>query len=160
MGIGATLTVFFAGGVARFFIPTMLTFVHYVNLLKRTQGLLDHITSCFAPCKGWMSNITSCFAPCKEWMSSITSCFAPCKEYMSIITSCFASFRSSHPTTIFCAFVAFSSASGLLVVLGYGMGRGIGLLPTLRMPRDNTETDALKSLEHEFGPGPVACCLL
>ena len=128
MGIGAGLTVCVAVLVARVFLPEVLE--RSDSILKWELRVLCKVKRC----------LRKCFCCDADDIAA---------DDLEGSASCFYTFA----TTVLVLYTLSVTAGGVYVFLKFGMERGIGFLPTL--PRDTTETNALKSLEDQFGPGPV-----
>ena len=136
MGEGAGLTVCVAVFMARMFLPEILARSDWV--LKTELRIQRDIRNCFCEQK--------CTADTADDENETDK-----KESKSI--SCYASWFYISAIVVSVVYILSVTASGAYVFARFGIERGIGFLPSL--PRDMAETNALKSLEHQFGPGPV-----
>ena len=147
MGIGAGLTVCVAVLMARVFLPEVLE--RSDSILKWELRVLCKVKRCLRKC---FDPILKCeLRILKRCLRKCFCCDADdiAADDLEGSASCFYTFA----TTVLVLYTLSVTAGGVYVFLKFGMERGIGFLPTL--PRDTTETNALKSLEDQFGPGPV-----
>jgi uncharacterized membrane protein YdfJ with MMPL/SSD domain len=138
MGIGAGLTVCVAVLMARVFLPEVLERSDWI--LKWELRVLCKVKRCLRKCFCCDADGIAADGIAADGIAA---------DDLEGCASCFYTFA----TTVLVLYTLAVTAGGVYVFLHFGMERGIGFLPTL--PRDTTETNALKSLEKQFGPGPV-----
>lgn len=146
MGLGAGMTVVVAVWMARIFLPEALdaynllaamvhAYCRRTGACTRLSGAWTWLPDACTRLPGKLCAWCRCAAACTWPSDKLRAC-----RNIGVVASIL--------------YVVVVAGAGTYVFVHFGMERGIGFLPTL--PRDTVETTALKSLEDEFGPGPVS----